>query len=176
VDRRRRPPGVMEGFTFKTTANALRGRKLITITKHADSWSAALTETGQHYLQHGVFPNMPGPGSSKSPRTIRSANTAPRPTPPARAAEVVDVGELVQRVRDHGGTLILSEALTVLTTTRRAAYRRAIHQINQERLAGPGFVLRHRGRDHGDLVIRLVAIGDGQPDESTEQMWAPEEV
>jgi len=51
------PPGVMKGFTFKTTANALQGRKLITVTKHAGSWFATLTDTGQHYLKHGAFPD-----------------------------------------------------------------------------------------------------------------------
>ena len=37
----------------------------------------------------------------------------------------------------------------------RAAYRRAIHAVIAGQLVPEGMLLRHTGRDHGDLVIRL---------------------
>lgn len=37
----------------------------------------------------------------------------------------------------------------------RAAYRRAIHAVITGHLVPEGMLLRHTGRDHGDLVIRL---------------------
>lgn len=45
----------------------------------------------------------------------------------------------------------------------RAQYRSAIHQAIAGGLVPEGFVLRHSGRDTGDLTIRLVAIADAAP-------------
>ncbi len=40
--------------------------------------------------------------------------------------------------------------------TERAAWRRVIYALINSNAAPPGLRLRHTGRDHGDLVIRLV--------------------
>lgn len=64
-----------------------------------------------------------------------------------------DVAAMVTRIQQAGGVLRLSG----LSREDRARWRRTIHAaINQGGLPD-GTRLRHSGRDHGDLVIRLVA-------------------
>jgi hypothetical protein len=58
----------------------------------------------------------------------------------------------------------------------RAAYRQTIWRAINERFAPEGFVLRHAGRDHGDLVIRLVAVGDAPAREGLAPIGLPETV
>ena len=45
----------------------------------------------------------------------------------------------------------------------RAAYRRAISRAITTGLVPAGHRLRHSGRDHGDLVIRLARLDDEPP-------------
>lgn len=47
------PDGVMKDFTYKTTAVALQGRRLVTVTRKRGSWRAQITEAGEYYLAHG---------------------------------------------------------------------------------------------------------------------------
>lgn len=49
--------GVMKDYTYKTTAVALRGRRLITVTRKGGGWQAELTDAGGHYLRHGTSPD-----------------------------------------------------------------------------------------------------------------------
>ncbi|MDX1873301.1 hypothetical protein SBI67_14350 [Mycolicibacterium sp. 120266] len=46
------------------------------------------------------------------------------------------------------------------TDRERARYRRAIHHLITDHQIPEGFVLRHTGRDRGDLVIRLIREAD----------------
>jgi len=51
------PEGVMKDFTYKTTAVALQGRRLVTVTRKRGAWRADLTDAGRFYLQHGRYPD-----------------------------------------------------------------------------------------------------------------------
>ncbi|MGH3502040.1 MAG: hypothetical protein ACRDQA_14325 [Nocardioidaceae bacterium] len=50
------PDGVWSDFTYKHTTYALAGRGLVTVDMRRGSWSAALTQRGRYYLDHGDFP------------------------------------------------------------------------------------------------------------------------
>lgn len=46
----------MADSTYKTTALALQGRRLATVTRKRGAWSAEPTKAGLHYLEHGCYP------------------------------------------------------------------------------------------------------------------------
>ena len=54
------PSGVMKGHSHKTTAVALRNRRLITLSRKGGVWRAASTDSGIHYLRHGNYPAAEG--------------------------------------------------------------------------------------------------------------------
>jgi hypothetical protein len=43
------PDGVMEDFTYKTTAVALQSRGLVSVRRTRDGWTALVTPAGEHY-------------------------------------------------------------------------------------------------------------------------------
>jgi hypothetical protein len=47
----------MKDFTYKTTAVALQGRRLVIVSRKGGVWTAATTEAGDHYLRHGTYPS-----------------------------------------------------------------------------------------------------------------------
>lgn len=68
----------MEGYTYKTTALALQNRRLVTVSKKGGVWRAEVTPTGQHYLQHGQYPDA-------SVRTPADRSTSPPLRPSTRS-------------------------------------------------------------------------------------------
>jgi hypothetical protein len=118
------PEGVMKDFTYKTTAVALQGRRLVMVSRKGGVWRAATTEAGDHYLRHGTYPGAPQiarqkpaaavPPPAKAPRAAaRSAGDSRGPASPRaggsaggrtgkRPAEV-----LVARVIRAGGVLAI---------------------------------------------------------------------
>jgi hypothetical protein len=79
------PDGVMEGYTYKTTALALETRRLVTVSKKGGVWRAEATDAGRYYLAHGTYPTMPSttgaadatkPPASRRKRQESSAATA----------------------------------------------------------------------------------------------------
>lgn len=133
------PDGVWTDFTYKTTTYALAARNLVTVDRRHGSWSASLTETGQFYLDHGHYPTELTPAGSH-PATDSIADVE------AVAAKIL--AELASEPRTF---TVLAPAVR-----ERARYRRAIHYIITTHQIPGGFQLRHTGRDHGDLVIRLI--------------------
>jgi len=78
----------MTGYSYKTTAIALQGRRLVTAGVRAGAWQAKLTDAGRHYLEHGCHP--PGLWREPPSRDRRAAGpTLARfttaPPPAARA-------------------------------------------------------------------------------------------
>jgi excisionase family DNA binding protein len=56
------PPGRWTGESHKHSARALESRGLVKITRPKSagrSWTATLTDTGRHYLDHGSYPTAP---------------------------------------------------------------------------------------------------------------------
>jgi hypothetical protein len=72
------PDGVMVGFSYKTTALALQGRRLATVSKKGGVWRAAVSDAGRYYLEHNTYPTDPGDGRTE-PARARAARDSPRP-------------------------------------------------------------------------------------------------
>lgn len=66
--------GVVEGHTYKNTARSLHDRRLVVVTKRRGIWSAAVTDVGRYYLEHGSFP--PTNGTRPSGRVVPNAGQA----------------------------------------------------------------------------------------------------
>jgi hypothetical protein len=137
------PDGVWPDFTYKTTSYALAARNLVTVNRRHGSWSAVLTDAGRFYLNNGHYPSQQRQTESRASEDS------------ATAIEALAADILAQ----------LAEADHTLTMRspgprERARYRRAIHQIITRSLIPEGFQLRHQGRDHGDLTIRLIPERD----------------
>lgn len=73
-----------------------------------------------------------------------------------RSRSQVDVGDLLCQLQEAGGVLRVENP----DDTVRAAYRRAISAAITSGQLPAGAVLRHTGRDRGDLVIRLTPADD----------------
>jgi hypothetical protein len=117
------PDGVMTDFTYKTTAVALQGRGLVTVSRKGGGWQAALTEVGTRYLKHGDSPAETSAPDQPSARPLggtkdhgakaRSSATgsgrSARPSVRATRTPVIDrqAEDLVRRVIRAGGALEL---------------------------------------------------------------------
>lgn len=77
------PEGVWEDFTYKTTAIALQGRRLATVSKRG-GWHAEITDDGRYYLEHGAYQDeQPKPARAGLAKR-KTARRAPKPVvPPA---------------------------------------------------------------------------------------------
>ncbi len=153
------PDGVWPDFTYKTTTYALAARHLVTVDRRHGSWSAVLTNAGQFYLDHGHYPTEQKPaGSPPTNDSIAGIQ--------AMSAEIL--AELA--AEPHTVTVLAPAA------RERARYRRAIHNIITSHQIPEGFQLRHTGRDHGDLIIRLIPESDAPQRPPTPGVAVPAEV
>ena len=137
------PDEVWRDSTYKSTAYALAARGLVTVDRRRNHWSAAVTDDGRFYVEHGDY----------------------------RSSKIL-VDDTAIAVSDTDSEHLADELLTELAAgdrrvtvaspsdRERARYRRAIHRLISEGRIPEGFVLRHTGRDHGDLSIRLVPHGE----------------
>lgn len=104
-----RPAGIYdEGFAHRITARALKRRGLVKVRGHGETWTAAIRDGGQFYLEHGRYETdeatvtAPPPTKvtqAKSPKQSgarpREARTndapeTPEPTPPKQTRPVID--------------------------------------------------------------------------------------
>jgi hypothetical protein len=111
------PDAVMKDFTYKTTAVALQGRRLVTVSRKGGIWRATITEAGRYYLQHGTCPpvehtsSQPPAVSVKTTSAARKANallpasSASAATPAAQRGITEQAEDLVTRVIQAGGVL-----------------------------------------------------------------------
>lgn len=137
------PDGVWPDFTYKTTSYALAARNLVTVNRRHGSWSAVLTDAGRFYLDNGHYPSeQTGTGSRASEDSATTIE--------ALAADI-----LAELDKDGHNLTVRSPS-----ARQRARYRRAIHHVITNGLIPYGFQLRHQGRDHGDLTIRLIPESD----------------
>lgn len=152
------PEGVWQDFTYKTTTYALAARDLVKVDRRHGSWSAVLTDAGQFYLDHGRYPTEQAPaGSPPMIDTAADIDALAAEILANLAAEPHVVPVLAPGARD------------------RARYRRAIHHIITTHQIPEGFQLRHTGRDHGDLTIRLIPESDASQRPPTPQVAVPAE-
>ncbi|MDQ1710829.1 MAG: hypothetical protein QOE45_279 [Frankiaceae bacterium] len=146
-----REPVTSSEHWLATTVYALRGRKLVRTVRTAGGWSAEITEEGRYYLAHG-HPMPQGSAGRVSKVTGRTTATRVGPAPALR----IEPTDLVKRLVDAAGTLVIKDP----DAPTRSAWRSAIHRAVDAGLVPQGQVLRHAGRDHGDLTILLVASED----------------
>jgi len=122
------PNGVMLGYSYKTTAKALQGRRLGTAGVRAGAWRAEVTDAGWYYLKHGCYPpDLWGERPSReSPagvpvRARFTPVTSPVPVQRGRPAEAAGAAprvqtdelaaDLVARVGAAGGVLEADDTL-----------------------------------------------------------------
>lgn len=138
------PDGVWGDSTYKTTAHALASRGLLKVNRRRNQWAAVVTDAGAFYLANGCYPS----------------DSSAEPTSPPRTTGV-DVDDLAAEVL-RGLTTGDDKTITIASPSarQRAEYRRAINRLIISHQVPKGFVLRHTGRDRGDLTIRLVRQAD----------------
>lgn len=159
------PDGVWEDFTYKHTTYALADRGLVTVDRRRHHWSTQLTDQGRYYLGHGTFP--PEPVEAETPRIPEKPTARARwqskveTSVPRRPANgfAVSPTDLVAELQAKDGTLTITDPAAGV----RAAYRSSINRAITDGLVPDRYVLRHKGRDHGDLVIRLLPRDETEP-------------
>lgn len=75
------PERAWKSDTYKHSAVALRNRKLASVKGHGPRWTAAITEAGSYYLEHGTYPDghylapkPPAPPANPEPTNARGAS------------------------------------------------------------------------------------------------------
>jgi hypothetical protein len=136
------PDGVWSDFSYKTSAYALSARGLVVVRRRRKKWAATITQEGAFYLAHGHY-------RSDLERGVASAAVPPR-DPDDDIAGLAE--HLVAELQSANGNVVVRAP----SSTQRARYRRAIHHLIAHGQVPDGFVLRHTGRDAGDLTIRLI--------------------
>jgi hypothetical protein len=105
------PDGVMTGTSHKVTAAALQSRRLVRITRRSGQWTAAVTEDGRYYLDHGEYAGHP-----VSPWRPSSGRSTPRRLPDTEGRKPGQPGKppveaLLEEVRAAGGALHVDRTL-----------------------------------------------------------------
>lgn len=142
-----------DDFSYKVSAGALKSRGLVTIKGHAAAWTAAVTEAGAHYLEHGSYPV----GSARPQRTNRGShagatvNSLPLDLGDGAAETLAQAKALIQRLQQESGKISVTDP----EDSTRAQYRRLLHACRVHRLVPGGHELRFTGRSSGDIVIVL---------------------
>lgn len=158
------PERAWSDFSYKRTTYALADRGLVSVGRRRHSWSAHVTEQGRYYLDHGTCSSAQA-GAAAPARHERAQR------PPRRQDSVDDQAR--KRAPDLGMTpeqllaaLRAGDRQSTIADPParvRAAHRSAISRAIAEGLVPDGYVLRHKRRDHGDLVIRLVLRAEAVP-------------
>jgi hypothetical protein len=127
------PAAVMTGHTHKTTAVALQGRRLATVSKRRGVWSAVLTDTGRYYLEHGHFPRA-APASPRRP----AANPRPaattagtRPHSPTTPRDSKPQNDAQATARTHAPESHPQLGSGTKSTARIGAVDRLIRQLEE---------------------------------------------
>lgn len=80
-------PEEMREPSFKTTAVALQNRRLVTIKRTRDSWTAQVTPAGRHFLDAGQYPD--GHWATDSGLRSRLPGNKPRPVTAQRPTDAL---------------------------------------------------------------------------------------
>lgn len=179
------PDGRWADFTFKTTANALVSRRLVTVSKRGGRWGAAVLPAGEYYLTNRQYP--PGHWAKRrrgqqvdAVKPLRPEANAQRPvTPPIRGGlasrpkgrDAVDgltpTRKLVKEILDAGGIL------EVDTTDDKTSYRSLVGIINRRGMAPAGQeVIMVRGKSYHHVVFRFSSVSDWQTESPSDVVAA----
>ena len=157
-------------YTFKTTAQALASRRLVTVSKRGGGWKAVILPAGEHYLSTGRYPD--GHWSRRSrpdadrDQTVRNRAAPSRPVAlPHRPSEkasrpdpshedLTPTRRLVKDIVDAGGVLEID------TSEDNRSFTSLIGIINRRGMAPDGQdVILIRAR-HDRIIMRLSAVSD----------------
>ncbi|WP_216363295.1 hypothetical protein, partial [Arthrobacter sp. Hiyo1] len=139
------PDGRWEDHSYKRTTYALADRGLVTVDRRRNSWSAQVTEGGRYYLERRQYPPDPD-GQDSRPGDAEQSKKR-------RAAVELSTAALIAELQVGDGVLTIPDP----APDTRAYYRRAIRRAISDGAVPGGYLLRHTGRDRGDLVIRLIS-------------------
>jgi len=132
----------MTGYSYKTTAKALQGRRLVTAGVRAGAWRAKLTDAGRYYLDHGCYPRglwreppsrdrrAAGPALTRftpaRPQALDRPSGPPEPSGLAARVQAIDelAANLVARVVAAGGVLEADDSLAGAAGERLVAASR----------------------------------------------------
>jgi hypothetical protein len=170
------PDGRWTDFTFKTTANALASRRLVTVSKRGGVWSAALLPAGKHYLDHGTYPaghwakrrrgtSVDGedpvrpPAVARQPVVSSPKGAEQKPKKNSSPDALTPTRKLLKDIVAAGGILEID------TKDDNTSYRSLVGIINRRRMAPDGQeVLIVRGRSYHHVVFRLSSVSDWKTD------------
>lgn len=141
------PEGVWDDHTYKRSVYALGDRGLVRVDRRRGSWSAEVTDDGRYYLEHREYrtaPTRQEPGVSAVRGKGRHTEAELSPA------------DLLAALESGDGVLTIPDPAPAV----RASYRRAISRLIGDSAVPEGYVLRHTGRDTGDMVIRLLLRED----------------
>lgn len=106
------PDGVMAGDTHKTTAVALKGRRLVIVSKKRGIWSAAATDAGRYFVKYGKYPDGHWLAESTHHKVSTPSKTKPETTAGQTARKVTGLRPVDQFIADlvaAGGTLHIEQ-------------------------------------------------------------------
>jgi hypothetical protein len=154
--------GWWEDYSYKRTTYALNDRGLVTVDRRRNSWSAQVTDDGRYYLEHRQYRPDPDGGG---PRPAAAEQRKKR-----RVAVELSSVDLIAELQAGDGVLTIPDP----APNTRALYRLAISKVISNGAVPESYLLRHTGRDHGDLVIRLISRDDaGQSEEKLPPIPVP---
>lgn len=175
------PDGRWTDYTFKTTAQSLASRRLVTVSKRGGTWKAAILPAGAHYLATGAYPSGHWTRPRRTvPERAQEFNDWVAPSQPvARAAKkssaiptssddrgLTPTRKLVQDIVDAGGVL------EVDTTDDSRSFTSLVGIINRRGMAPDGQeVVLTRARQNR-IIMRLSAVSDWKTDPPTETLAA----
>lgn len=147
------PDGVQTGNTYKTTAVALKGRRLVTISRKGGVWSAEATEAGRHYTANGAYPDGHWAVQAAPRRHARMPipspqagefQQMPRPAPAPKASKPRPVEDMLD-VLLGGGEIEVEYAETRRYNTLVASARRSSRVPNEKMIVFREGNYRDRG-------------------------------
>lgn len=176
------PDGRWTDYTFKTTAQSLASRRLVTVSKRGGTWKAAILPAGAHYLATGAYPashwTRPRRTASERVQQVKtwaapSQPVTPVPRLPKKAigASSEDGGltptrQLVQDIVAAGGVL------EVDTSDDNRSFTSLVGIINRRGMAPDGQeVILTRAR-HNRVIMRLSAVSDWKTDQPSKTLAA----
>lgn len=163
------PDGRWQGHSYKTTANALAGRRLITVSKKGGGWSATLLPAGTHYLEHRDYP--PGhwqtrraaaaqraepsnPATSSTPPVPKTKRAPRSPRPKSASDEPKPTQKLLRDLLEAGGRLVRD------VTDDPTNYSHLAGIINGRGMVPGGDQILISKKANRTLEIRLASVSD----------------
>lgn len=143
----------MTDSSYKTTAVALRNRRLVTVTKRRGQWRAEATDAGRHFAEHDAYPDghwaapsAPSRASATTP-AVRPPSAAAPATPRRVVTGLRPVDQMMRDLADAGGSLEVDDS---------THFRSLVASANRYGKVPDGKILRLRWTSSRKAVVELV--------------------